>query len=57
MSISAISKGVSAGIAVGSAVYALSNKKTRTMRKLKRKTSNMVSAIGDITDAIADILS
>ncbi len=56
MNITAISKGVSAGIAVGSAVYALTNKKTRTMHKLKKKTSKAVAAFSDIAESIAEIL-
>ncbi len=56
MSISAISKGLSAGIAVGSMVYALTDKKKRTMKRLKRKTSRAITAFTDIADSIADIL-
>jgi pilus assembly protein TadC len=54
---SAMIKGVSAGMATGAAVYAYSNSKIGKKRNLKSRTAKAIHALGDIAEGLADFIS
>lgn len=57
MKVAALTKGITAGVAVGSVVYAYSSSKSSKKRRLKSNTAKAIHAIGDIAEGIADFIS
>jgi hypothetical protein len=57
MNVTAMAKGVSAGMITGAAVYAASTAKSSKKRKLKSRVAKAVYAMGDIAEGIADFMS
>lgn len=57
MKAAALTKGITAGIAVGTMVYAFSGAKSSKKRRLKSGTARAIHAIGDIAEGIADFIS
>lgn len=53
----AVVKGVSAGMAAGTAVYAMSKAKSRNKHRLKARTARAIYALGDIVEGLADFIS
>lgn len=52
MNMTSMAKGITAGIAAGTMVYAVSNASNRQKRKIKHSTGKALRAIGDMVEGI-----
>ena len=53
MNMTSIAKSITAGIAAGTMVYAVSNASNRQKRKIKHSTGKALRAIGDMVEGIS----
>lgn len=56
MSISAIAKGITIGLAAGAITYTISNASGKQMKKVKNSAGKAIRAIGDVVDGISYML-
>ncbi len=56
MSISAIAKGITIGLAAGAITYTISNATGKQMKKVKNSAGKAIRAIGDVVDGISYML-
>ena len=56
MNTTSLVKGISAGLAAGAVVYAISCATKREKRMLKSRTGKAVKAIGDVMEGISSIM-
>ncbi len=57
MSFSALTKGITVGIAAGAATYALVNAGSKSRKKVKNSAGKAMKAVGDVIEGLGFMMS